>query len=106
MRDELGADVVNDIDNWYLSTGDNAPGAGAHVDFIRDWPTELMDNILTANCTNAKARKPGDFCYIEDVMYWDTVTKMSAKNVTYNRWVPKEEIRVVKELPNIILPCV
>lgn len=104
MRDVLGADVVNDIDNWYLSTGDNT-GAGAHADFVNGWPTELMENIIV-NCSKAKARNPGDFCYIEDTKYWDRVVVMAEKQVPYDRWVPDEEIRVVKELPNATFPCV
>lgn len=33
MRQLLGRDVVNNIDNWYLSTRDSS-GAGAHADFV------------------------------------------------------------------------
>mmetsp|Transcript_17058 Transcript_17058/g.19496 ORF Transcript_17058/g.19496 Transcript_17058/m.19496 type:complete len:364 (+) Transcript_17058:134-1225(+) len=48
MRDLLGSDVVNNVGNWRLSTGD-ASGAGGHADFVSGWPHELMQNII-ANC--------------------------------------------------------
>ena len=33
MRNLLGANVVNNVSNWRLSTGD-ASGAGGHADFV------------------------------------------------------------------------
>lgn len=45
MREMLGADHVNDVSNWILSTGDKS-GAGGHADFVNGWPVELMENMI------------------------------------------------------------
>jgi len=93
MRDWLGADVVNNVRNWRLSTGD-ASGAGCHADFISGWPQELMENII-ANCTDGKSKDGNVDCMLENYELDGRIEK----SVPFVNPVPNEKINEVTSLP-------
>merc|ERR1711907_801584 len=82
MRELLGDDVVNDVNNWRLSTGDDS-GAGGHADFVSGWPQDLMRNVI-ANCTDGEDANGRDGRH---------------KQVPFNKAVPQEEVHAVATLP-------
>lgn len=91
MKELLGARVVNDIDNWFLSTGDTT-GASAHVDFISGWPEGLMADIIL-NCRSGKGRD----CPIEDA-FDQSRGKMREKQVNRLKPIPDETVSPIPEL--------
>jgi len=99
MRDRLGNEIVNDVSNWRLSTGD-ASGAGAHADFISGWPQELMENIIT-NCTDGKSKDGGNaYCYLDD---FDLDGRVE-KTIPFVNPVPNEQVNTVTVLPTGYCP--
>lgn len=94
MRDKLGDNVVNDVRNWRLSTGD-ATGSGAHADFISGWPEDLMQEIMD-NCTDGKSKDGVVHCILED---YDLDGRFEEKTVPYSRSMPRENVRKVTSLP-------
>jgi len=99
IRDLLGVDVVNNVLNWRLSTGD-ASGAGAHADFISGWPQELMENIIT-NCTDSTSKDGGNaYCLLDDYELDGRLTK----TIQFMKPVPDEEVKEVAVLPTGYCP--
>jgi len=92
MRDLLGADVVNNVGNWRLSTGD-ASGAGGHADFISGWPTDMMANLI-ANCTDGKHKNNETHCILEEY----ELDGRERKNVPYTNPLD-EEVQSVSTFP-------
>eukprot|EP00545_Synedropsis_sp_CCMP1620_P012057 CAMPEP_0119006324 /NCGR_PEP_ID=MMETSP1176-20130426/2232_1 /TAXON_ID=265551 /ORGANISM="Synedropsis recta cf, Strain CCMP1620" /LENGTH=345 /DNA_ID=CAMNT_0006958229 /DNA_START=99 /DNA_END=1133 /DNA_ORIENTATION=- len=80
MRAILDDDVVNNVTNWRLSTGD-ASGAGAHADFVSGWPEELFQDMLD-NCDDGKALNSSVVCPIEQYMN-QTRDEMNTKTVPW-----------------------
>jgi len=104
MRNLLGADVVNDVSNWRLSTGD-ASGAGAHADFISGWPHELMENMI-ANCSHGTSKDGDSICFLDDFDLDGRVNKA----VPFDNLVPNEKVDEVAVLPSgncpaLVAPC-
>jgi hypothetical protein len=64
LRESLGDAVVNNVNNWRLSSGD-ASGAGAHADFISGWPEDLFQQILDNCAHGGKAINSTVTCPIE-----------------------------------------
>lgn len=91
MKELLGANVANNIDNWVLSTGDRT-GASAHVDFISGWPEDLMADIIL-HCRSSK----GEDCPIEDA-FDISRGKMREKEVTRLKPIPDEKVSPIPEL--------
>jgi len=91
MRHVLDEDVVNDPNNWVLSTGDKS-GAGGHADFVSGWPTELMENII-AHCTDGHGRD----CVLDEKELDGRDGR--SKTVPYTNPIPDEEVHMVSTLP-------
>lgn len=102
MRLILGADVVDNIDNWRLSTGD-ATGAGAHADFISGWPEDLMQQAISF-CRNSVDPTGQHYCPIERYSN-QTRAEMGAKVVPFTSDVPNEIVSPVSSLPNSDSDC-
>lgn len=94
MRELLGDDVVNDVNNWRLSTGDDS-GAGGHADFVSGWPQDLMRNVI-ANCTDGEDANGRD-CILSDFELDGRDGRH--KQVPFNKAVPQEEVHAVAALP-------
>lgn len=101
MRELLGAEVVDNTDNWFMATGDRT-GSSAHADFIAGWPEELMENIIHS-CRSGKAFGKGE-CYLEKYMT-QSRRVMQAKTIPFTNEVPAEVVSPVHSLPNINDPC-
>lgn len=93
MRDLLGADVVDNVRNWRLSTND-ASGAGAHADFISGWPQEMMENII-ANCKDNTSKGDNADCILDDF----ELNGRFEKSVPFDNPVPQEQVHEVTSLP-------
>lgn len=91
IKKVLGAKVVDNVDNWVLSTGDKS-GAGAHVDFISGWPEDLMEDIIL-HCRKGK----GKDCPISE-FFEDSRGKMRTKSVDRLKPIPNEVVSPIPEL--------
>lgn len=99
LRNLLGGDVVNNVDNWRLSTGD-ASGAGAHADFINGWPEDLMRNMI-ANCSFGTSIAPGiQDCILDEYAINGTIKE----SVPMVNPIPNEAITNVTNLPTGACP--
>jgi len=101
MRAIYGESVVNNVDNWRLSTGD-ASGAGGHADFVSGWPTELLENMISS-CLDSTSI-PGKRCYIDDFVF-DNNPGAVLKTVPYRGVVVNEQIDGVATLPSFANSC-
>ena len=90
----MGDDIVNEVRNWRLSTGDST-GSGAHADFISGWPEELMQQIIDS-CTDGKSKDGVAHCILED---YNLDGRYNEKTVPYSRSTPRESVRKVTSLP-------
>jgi hypothetical protein len=93
LRKTLGADIVDDLANWRLSTGD-ASGAGGHADFVSGWPQDLIINVI-ANCTDGE-NGPGD-CFLDGLDLDGRDGRI--KTVPYDEDIPSEPVHEVSTLP-------
>lgn len=91
IKKVLGAKVVDNFDNWVLSTGDKS-GAGAHVDFISGWPEDLMAEIIQ-HCRSSKGNK----CPISE-FFNISREKMRKKVVHRLKAIPDEVVSPIPEL--------
>jgi hypothetical protein len=101
LRASLADDVVNNVTNWRLSTGDTS-GAGAHADFISGWPEDLFQQILH-NCDDGKAIDSNVTCPIEQYLN-QTRDEANSKTVPFNNPVPNETVSGVDSLPSGACP--
>jgi len=101
IRNQIGNLVVNDSNNWILSTGDTT-GASAHADFISGWPEELMESIIES-CRDGEAFGNGE-CLIEKYMD-KTRDEMKSKVIEFTNDIPNEVVSPVSSLPKMTDPC-
>lgn len=96
MRRDLGRDVVDNIDNWVLSTGDRS-GASAHADFVSGWPEELMEEAIQ-HCRRSEDANRGS-CPVEQ--YFDqSPQQMRSKTIPTDFAVPDEVLSPVRRIPS------
>lgn len=102
MRKILPDEVVNNVDNWILSSGDSS-GAGAHADFVSGWPEEMFQEMLD-KCDDGKDMNDTVTCPI--TKYMDGPRKeMNEKTVPFNNPVPDEAVSPVASLPGSSGEC-
>lgn len=92
-------DIVNDMDNWYLATGDTS-GAGAHADFISGWPEDMFQDMLDF-CDDGKdmAGAATNSC---PVAKYGNLTRdeMNTKTIPFYNDIPDEVVSPVASLPS------
>lgn len=102
MRDLLGRDVVDNIDNWILSTRDQS-GASAHADFVSGWPEELMEEAIE-HCRDGRDPRGRGRCPVENY-FGQSSQEMRAKTIPLPGRVPDEDVSPVKRLPRGSCPA-
>lgn len=95
MRGLLGSKIVNNLNNWRLSTGDET-GASAHADFLSGWPEDMLEDTIKF-CRNGKGKN----CPITQYSEFKR-GEMRKKRCDLQRPIPDEEVSVIPEL--VIFP--
>mmetsp|Transcript_10674 Transcript_10674/g.22592 ORF Transcript_10674/g.22592 Transcript_10674/m.22592 type:complete len:491 (-) Transcript_10674:97-1569(-) len=92
MWETLDPKVVQNPQNWFLSTGDRT-GAGAHSDFISGWNTAVLDEAIQT-CVGGNAENG---CLLSPFFQQPRNVDMQ-KRVALLKEMPHEEVSPLKEL--------